>query len=92
MDDPIQLLASLLPSAKSEDELLMLAAQKGPPPGPEFKVGMKGAVPPGGIAKMQGMPNNPLLAGKSLPNLVPPMTPGESRTSIGQHLIPGGGY
>jgi len=73
--------------------LINLAANLAPPPPADFRP-QTGAGIQGGVMPMQGMPQSPMVP-KTGPMMVPPMTSpktqGESRTSIGEHLV-GGGY
>lgn len=83
--DPFQILAQVLPRARSEEELIEMAAALGEPPS---LTGMPPAsVTPSAGARLQGMKQSPLAP--SGEQLVPPMTAGESRTAprIGQTLL-----
>lgn len=86
--DPFAILAQVLPRARSEEELVQMAAQLGPPPPADFAPpGI--TVPRGGVARLQGMPASPLVPGGGMNPMVPPMkTRSEYQTSpsIGQHL------
>ena len=93
MMNPMQILAQVMPRARSEEELVSLASQLGAPPPVDFRPPATPMTPPGGVARFQGMPQSPLVPGAQKPQFVPPMTQGESRTSnFGQHLVGGGGY
>lgn len=86
--DPFSVLAQVLPRARSEQELVDMAAQLAPPPPAGFR---PAALPQSGVARFQqpqgGIGN--LVAGGPGPGVVPPMTQGESRTRIGQYLVGG---
>lgn len=90
--DPMQILAQVLPRAQSDDELASLAAELGPPPPADFRPATMPKAQPAAGARLQGMPQNPLVKGGGLPNLVPPMTQGEARTSprVGELILGGG--
>lgn len=92
MNDPMQLLATLLPRARSMDELVTSAAKLAPPPSPDYRpANASAALPEGGVARLPtpttGGIGQHLSAAQPLPGYVPPMTQGESRTSLGSTLL-----
>lgn len=84
MDNAYQILAQVLPRARSEEELVAMAAELGEPP----SVGQPPAatISPSS-AGLQGMPKSPLAPAGGV--MVPPMTMGESRTAprLGDALL-----
>lgn len=87
--NPFAVLAQVLPHAQNEDELATLAAQIAPPPPENFKpvvmpTGQQMAGPRPGVGAT-------LAAPKSNGMVPPPKTQGESRTSIGAHILGLGG-
>lgn len=91
MNSPFDILRQVMPRSRSVEELVANAAQLGPPPDAGFRVSpmQPGNPAPGAGARLQGMPQSPLVAGGGLPSIQPPMTQGETRTSprIGEHLL-----
>ncbi len=93
--DPFSILAQVTPRARSEDELLGMAAALAPPPPAGYRPPAP-AVPTSGVARFPQMPptaGQNLAGGPQAPALIPPMTAGESRTNPrrGEMLMAGGG-
>ncbi len=88
--NPFAVLAQVLPRARSEQELVDLAAQIAPPPAPEFSPG-RPEFPQSGVARLQQPPLGvgAMLANQSPGGFVPPITAGENRTRLGQVLMGG---
>lgn len=92
MNDPLSVLAHLIPQARSEDELAMMAARMAPPPPMGFT---SQTIPPtqGGVAQvaapMGGGRGGTLLGQPQQPPMIPPMTQGAARTrpDLGQVLL-----
>lgn len=83
--DPYQILAQVLPRARSEEELIAMASELGDPPPPAMKSPAAMASP---ASAGLPMPNSPLMPPQG-PSLVPPLTQGESRTTprLGETLL-----
>ena len=88
--DPMQILSQVLPRARSEEELIALAAELGDPPPLATRPGAAAPMASPSGARLQGMPMTPLMGPMQQP-AVPPITQGESRTQphLGNILLGG---
>ena len=91
--NPFELLSMIVPRARSGEELAVLAAEVGPPPPADFQPSNAPLNPSVARARLQGLPQTPLQRGGALPNVIPPMTSGEAKTSpsVGELLLGRGG-
>lgn len=84
-NNPLEVLLQVLPRARSDEDLVNMAAELAPPPPADFQPSGQPNPAQGGVARLQQPPAgvggqiNPAVT--SLPKLVPPMSQGEARTS-----------